>query len=90
MVNYFFFFIFCFRRKQGKNSKNIYVIKNKSGAFVEQHSTNSKELNYVVTTIEGTQHYTESEIRVLRERFKGTWGEQGFKVYKIEYNLIEI
>jgi len=67
----------------------LYVIKNKSGAFVEQHTTN-KELNYVFTTIEETQHYTESEISVLRERFKGTWREQEFKVFKIEYKLVAV
>lgn len=66
----------------------MYVIKNKSGAFVEQNTMNSKELNYVFRTIEATQHYTESEISVLRERFKGTWRKQEFNVFKIEYSLV--
>jgi len=68
----------------------MFVIKNKSGAFVEQHTTNNKELNYVFTTIEKTQHYTEIEISVLRERFKGTWIEQEFKVFKIVYSLVAV
>ena len=68
----------------------MFVIKNKSGAFVKQNTINSKELNYVFTTIEQTQHYTESEISILRERFKGTWREQEFKVFKIEYSLVAV
>lgn len=67
----------------------MYVIKNKIGAFVEEHS-NGKELNYVFTDIELTQHYSKYHVDVLRDRFKGTWREQQFKVFKIEYNLIPI
>ena len=68
----------------------MFIIKSKNGAFVEQSTTNSKEINYVFTNIEDTQHYTESEINVLRERFKGTWREQEFKVYKIKYTLVAV
>ena len=64
----------------------MYVIKTKEGAFVEEH-TNGKELNYVFTDIQMAQHYTQSHLKILYNRFIGTWKEKGFEVYKIKYEL---
>jgi len=64
----------------------MYAIKTKEGAFVEENS-NGKELNYVFTDIQMAQHYTRSHLKILYERFKGTWNDKGFEVYKIKYEL---
>jgi len=68
----------------------MFVIKNKNGAFVEWDLDDNKKLNYIFTTIEKTRHYTESEINIIHERFKGTWRRQEFKIFKINYNLMAV
>lgn len=66
---------------------SLYVIKTIEGAFVSQNSLNSKELNYTFTSIESAEKYTKSSLDVLKERFKGTWREKGFKVYEVVMSL---
>ena len=64
----------------------MFVIKNESGAFVEEHPS-GKGLTFVRTDVEGAQHYTESQVRILHGRYRGTWREEGLEGFRVEYNL---
>ncbi len=63
----------------------MYVIKNRFGEYVNRNETDSKKLDYFTDSdgIEVAEHYTESEIEIIKERFKGTWRDDGFKVFEI-------
>ena len=65
----------------------IYVIKTKNGEFVEQNKSNSKELNYVRTCLIEAEKFSKTGVDILKERFKGTWREDGFEVYKVNMTI---
>lgn len=63
-----------------------FVIKTRSGAFVEQ-STTSKQLNYVHKPLEDAQKYSTDEINHLRQRYQGSWTLEEFTVLKVLYSI---
>lgn len=69
--------------------KIMYVIKNRFGEYVNRNESDGKKLDYFADSdgIEVAEHYTESEIEMIKERFKGTWREDGFKVFEIVMSL---
>lgn len=70
----------------------MYVIKNRFGDYVNRNEDDSKKLDYFSDSdgIEVAEHYSESEIEIIKERFKGTWREDGFKVFEIIMLLKEV
>lgn len=69
---------------------NLYVLKNKDGAFVHESPESSKELLYVTCDPVIAQQYTASSVMILSERFKGTWREQEIKPYRVSISIEEI
>lgn len=65
----------------------MFVIKTNYGAFVNRSSLDSRELNFTFTDIERAEKYSEGDIKVMRERFKGSWRDFGFEVYKVIMTL---
>jgi hypothetical protein len=63
----------------------MFVIKNRFGEYVNRNQDNPKQLDYFTDSdgIEVAEHYTESSIEILKERFKGTWRDDGFEVFEI-------
>jgi len=59
---------------------------NKDGAFV-RHNPNGKGLQFVYTTVEQAEQYSEHDILRIKERYKGTWKEQLLTAYRLTYTL---
>ena len=62
-----------------------YVIKNRFGEYVNRNEFDGKKLDYLtdIGEVEVAEQYSESEVRMIKQRFKGTWREDGFKVFKL-------
>lgn len=65
----------------------MYVIITKNGAFVEEHSRDCCDLNYVYSSIDTVQKYTVEELNIIHEVFHDRWVRDGFEVFEINYNI---
>ncbi len=69
-----------------------YVIKNRFGEYVNRNEDDGKKLDYFRDSdgIEIAEQYSQSQIEMIKERFKGTWREDGFKVFEVVTSLKEV
>ncbi len=65
----------------------LYVLKNKEGKFVHESTLTSKALLYVDCPEILAQQYDQNHIRILEDRFKGTWREQEIKPFLVNVTL---
>jgi len=63
----------------------MYVIKNRYGEYVNRNEFDGKKLDYFtdIGEVDVAEQYTESQVKIIKERFKGTWREDGFKIFKL-------